>query len=474
MKAEKKNGYAGTSAKLVGTIVPIVLLMIFIFFTLTRNEILALSKDTLALESKNYAEHISTWTEQIINELDIYKCVIEQMGLDDEKTFQMMETSAGTHDAYPYGLYMGDEYGNYFDSSGWEPDEDFVVTERDWYIEGLEHKEFTFGEPYVDAMTGGTCVSVTTRIENYSAVCVLSADVYLDYASQLVTEIAEGRIENAFFVAEGSRMILADSDSTMIGRSLNDQSNSLLYQNINRLLDQGMTGQMEVRGEHGTYFIDINKIENTDWLFVTCMSHYQMFKTLQRVQVLMSIVAFVAACILAAVTSRVAKEMSKIRVKAKTDPLTRLLNRDGFKEMLLLALETYPDQGILLIIDVDNFKLINDQLGHPEGDVVLRRFAELLESYFNRNKDIVGRLGGDEFAVFVGRVITPAEVEIMLKKFIILIHETFDEKYPDQKLSASIGASFVEECNGYEDLYQNADTALYKVKRNGKDGFRIL
>ncbi|RAZ93706.1 GGDEF domain-containing protein, partial [Klebsiella oxytoca] len=60
-------------------------------------------------------------------------------------------------------------------------------------------------------------------------------------------------------------------------------------------------------------------------------------------------------------------------------------------------------------------KLVNDQLGHPVGDQVLREFASILENYFNRNKDITGRLGGDEFAVFVGRDIAIKETEGMLK-----------------------------------------------------------
>ena len=142
---KQKSRYIWTNIKLVCTIVPIVLLMIVVYFILVRNEIIALSKAKLALESQNYAEDISTWADSVLQEVTIYKSMVEQIGLDKDETYEMMKTSAGTHSAYPYGLYMGDDQGNYFDSSGWIPGDDFVVTERDWYKEGLAHDTFSFG-----------------------------------------------------------------------------------------------------------------------------------------------------------------------------------------------------------------------------------------------------------------------------------------------------------------------------------------
>ena len=471
---KQKSRYIWTNIKLVCTIVPIVLLMIVVYFILVRNEIIALSKAKLALESQNYAEDISTWADSVLQEVTIYKSMVEQIGLDKDETYEMMKTSAGTHSAYPYGLYMGDDQGNYFDSSGWIPGDDFVVTERDWYKEGLAHDTFSFGEPYVDAMTGSTCVSVTSRLNTGSAVSVMAADVYLDYAAQLTREITVNEIENAFFVTRESRLILADSNPAMVGNTLSSETDSLLYQNVNRLLDSEVIGQREVFGSNGSiYFVSINMIEDTGWYFVTSMNQKVVLNTLWRIEFPMLIVAIAAALLLFAVTSKFSREMSIIRKKAKRDPLTNLWNRNGFEEYVRLALEENPGQGLLLIIDMDNFKLVNDQLGHPVGDKVLQDFSCLLESYFNRNKDMVSRLGGDEFAVFIGRNISSAEAEAMLTKFIGLVHQNLEDKYPAQNLSASIGAAFVSHSESYNFLYQNADKALYEAKRNGKNRFHI-
>ncbi len=470
---EKGKRYIKSNVKLAGTVIPVVLAMIIIFFVPARSMILSLSKDKLTLASQNYAKDISTWTDQILSELDIYKGMIEWVGVDNEAVFEIMKSSYNVHEAYPYGLYVGDDKGMYFDASGWVPDEDYVITTRNWYVEGLNHEEFAFGEPYIDVMTGDPCVSITVLLDYEPAVTVLATDVYLDYASQVVDRITESSVENAFFVTGESRIIVADADRSLIGRSLREQDNSLLYRNINELLDEGRTGQSEAEGEKGTYYVNINKIENTGWYFVTCMNQGAALKDMVRLEVFTLIVAAIAAGIIIKVTFRTAKEMSEMTTKARTDSLTKLLNLGGYKEAVATALKDHPEQGVMLIIDMDNFKRINDQFGHPEGDAVLKQFAALLEEYFNRNRDIVARVGGDEFGVFVGRAITEAEMKGMLEKFMLLVHEAFDEKYHEQELSISIGSAFVREHgNSYEDLYQSADKALYEVKRSGKNGYQ--
>ncbi len=471
MKA--KHHYIWANIKLVCTIVPIVLVMIIIYFMLVRREILSLSKEKLVLESNYYVEEISAWAESVLSEVTIYKDMIERLGLENEDTYELMYTSVDSHEAYPFGLYMGDDQGNYFDASGWEPGENFVVTERDWYKEGLQHDRFAFGEPYVDAMTGGTCVSISSRLRTGPAVTVLSADVYLDYASQLAKEITSGQVEHAFFVTNGSRLILADSDASMIGMTLSAESESMLYQNVSSLLDEAKTGQHDILGDESVYFVNITAIPDTDWYFVTCMNRNEVLKKLWEIEFPMLLIAVVASALLFFLTSLFSKEMSSIRTKARMDPLTKLLNREGFEDLVRMALAERPGQGLLMIMDMDNFKLINDQLGHPVGDQVLRKFSSVLENYFNRNKDIVGRLGGDEFAVFVGRDISTKDTEGMLNKFISIVHQNFDSEYPDQKLSTSIGVGLAANNDTYELLYQNADKALYDAKWNGKDRFQI-
>ena len=460
--------------KLICSVMLIVLPVFTLLVMLVQQDVLELSKEKLVLQSQSSAQAVGFWAERILGELDIYKDMIEQVGMDDPHVFEVMGTSYPDHEAYPYGLYWGDREGNYFDSSGWVPGEDYIPAERTWYQEGLTRDRFGFGEPYVDAMTGSVCVSASARVANSPTESVVSADVYLNYASKVVADFAEGKIGNAFFVTGQSRIILADSDADMVGRPLQNEENTLLYQNIDRLLAKGQTGQQEIDGEDGRYIADILHIEAVDWYFVSCMNQKEALRNLDRIMLIMVGTSTAACLLLVLVTFRSAKQMAIMGIRARTDHLTGLLNRSGFRHAVKQAMAARPGQGLLLMMDLDNFKQVNDKHGHPEGDEALRSFAQQLEGFFNRSGDITARFGGDEFAVFVGRSLTLAEANGMLNKFVNRVQQTFAEKYPEEGLSVSIGVTFVPEKPVADELYRQMDAALYEAKRNGKNRFLIV
>lgn len=123
------------------------------------------------------------------------------------------------------------------------------------------------------------------------------------------------------------------------------------------------------------------------------------------------------------------------------------------------------------MMDLDNFKKVNDCEGHPEGDRVLRIFAKCLCAVF-RKEDVIGRIGGDEFAVLLSNEVPR---EILEEKSVSLREETrcalasYFEKY---QVSVSIGAVPVDSREDeYRKLYRCADTALYIAKYLGKDQF---
>ncbi len=465
----KKAKTSAVSLKLMGSVMLIVLPVFFLLVMLVRQDILELSREKLALQSQSGAKALGDWAEQILGELNIYKDMIEKTGMDDPQVFELMGTSYPGHEAFPYGLYWGNREGAYFDSSGWVPDEDYIPVERVWYQEGLARDRFGFGEPYVDAMTGAVCVSASAKVKSSPVESVVSADVYLDYASKVVADITEGNIGYAFFVTGQSRTILADSNAAMVGRPLGSEENALLYQNVDRLLAQGQTGQHETTGTNGRYIVDILHIEAVDWYFVTCMSQKDALRGLDRIMLIMVAMSSAASLLLVLITLRSAKQLALMGLRASTDPLTGLFNRSGFRQAVKEALAARPGQGMLLMMDLDNFKQINDKYGHPEGDAALKDFTRLLKAFFNRNGDIAARLGGDEFAVFVGRPLTPAEADAMLGKFVARVREVFAAKYPGVDMSVSVGVTFVPETPAAEELYRQTDAALYEAKRSGKN-----
>ena len=168
--------------------------------------------------------------------------------------------------------------------------------------------------------------------------------------------------------------------------------------------------------------------------------------------------AYNALCDKNAVTASVLKH------KAEHDPLTGLINRNAF-DQIKTALMGEQEPISYLIIDIDLFKKINDNYGHPIGDEVLKKVSRLLSEQF-RQTDYVARIGGDEFAVIMTKFGDNAD-EIIKRKIgnLNLALQAKDENLPPVTLS--VGVSYSEK--GYIPvLVEKADRALYSVKRNGR------
>ena len=151
--------------------------------------------------------------------------------------------------------------------------------------------------------------------------------------------------------------------------------------------------------------------------------------------------------------------------KYSRDAMTGALNRECAEKKISELLSQIKD-GYLFMLDIDNFKEINDTLGHSAGDRILALFAEEMEKEF-RPADIIGRIGGDEFIIFMpdasGASIAIQRAGRLLNRF---------SQLAGGMLTASIGISrFPGDGVSYLSLYEAADTAMYTAKRNGKNSY---
>ena len=155
-----------------------------------------------------------------------------------------------------------------------------------------------------------------------------------------------------------------------------------------------------------------------------------------------------------------------LRKKAEYDAVTGILNRTVF-EQLKEGLKNFQTPMALLLVDVDLFKEVNDTYGHEIGDKVLRKVAQMLYASF-RSSDFVARIGGDEFAVIMTDV-TKDQTEVIQNKIQIINDHLTRGVDGLLKVSLSVGVAFSLE--GFDqDLYKNADRALYQVKEQGRCG----
>ena len=167
---------------------------------------------------------------------------------------------------------------------------------------------------------------------------------------------------------------------------------------------------------------------------------------------------------------------------ADKDKLSGLLNKAAMERNVkqYLSAEGKYRQSALIIVDLDNFKDVNDNLGHMTGDAAIKDAAKKISLIFS-DRDFLGRFGGDEFCILMrfGTNITTEELLKILTVKASDLSSSLREDYSNGEekvsVSASIGISiFPDNGSTYEELFEKADSALYEVKQHGKDGFKIF
>ncbi len=166
------------------------------------------------------------------------------------------------------------------------------------------------------------------------------------------------------------------------------------------------------------------------------------------------------------------KAREKAEEEARTDVLTGLNNRRAFfefSEYALAQVKRYQIPLTLVMLDIDHFKKVNDNFGHPVGDEVLKFIASLLKIN-TRPTDILARLGGEEFVILMHDCDFESALKVAESLRQHIQEKCVHETDIDLAITASFGvASMVDTTNNIEDLLKSADTALYKAKQNGRN-----
>lgn len=164
-------------------------------------------------------------------------------------------------------------------------------------------------------------------------------------------------------------------------------------------------------------------------------------------------------------------EQQKLLIRAETDQMTGLYNKATTESKIQASLRELNGNSyeVLMLVDIDDFKKINDTFGHLKGDDVIIDIAKTLQEY-KGDYGIAGRLGGDEFCVFLTNVL---DTQLACEKA-VLIAERLREIYHDEcQVTLSIGIAATNQQIPYNVLLENADTALYQAKLNGKNRYYL-
>ncbi|MEG2174537.1 MAG: EAL domain-containing protein, partial [Oscillospiraceae bacterium] len=166
------------------------------------------------------------------------------------------------------------------------------------------------------------------------------------------------------------------------------------------------------------------------------------------------------------------REYNAMSAQIKTDLMTGLINRVSAEEMISQRLENGNNHCIMMMLDVDNFKQINDTRGHDYGDKVIRAVAEKLCLCFRKN-DIIARMGGDEFAIFIADISNSKPIEEKAHQLCKSMAEIKIDGEP-AAISCSMGIALSSHtANSFAALYQNSDKALYSAKCRGRNSVAV-
>ena len=309
-ETKKSKPLKGIKAKLLKTILPCVAIaiiaIIVISYVASKEIIVREAKDLLRAESKMNTRELETWTTGILNTLDMVQNTMQTVPMSEEMEKTYLATTVGMSEDYPNGVYVGDDQGKYVDMSGWVPDADYVVTERDWYQEGLTHETFAFGAPYLDADSGAFIVSASALIQtNNGAKTVAATDVFLSYASEMVSDIKVMGDGYAFLIDTDSNTILAHKDKDLVAQSVSKDSEDAYIRTVAYKIGSESGKVQTVKVGKTVYYVEIEPVKGTSWVLVSNVKESTVLEDLGNLQKKIIFIMIIAIIIIGILVERI-------------------------------------------------------------------------------------------------------------------------------------------------------------------------
>ena len=340
-----------------------------------------------------------------------------------------------------------------------------------WYYDFINSGEKVALDVDTDEVSfGKLTIFINCRVESPTGelLGVVGVGVDMSNIAALLqkTQKTYGRV---VYMVDESGLVQAHSDVTVIERR-----NIRTSLGIDKIADailasKGETLDTHYEGENGNILLTSRYIPNIKWYIIVEQDELISLQIV-RMMLLRTILIGLVASILAILISIkiVNKYNLKLENSSRLDHLTQVSNRLELDQRLLTEFALCKRNGetfSVLMIDLDNFKEINDTLGHIAGDETLIRFSKLVSSSL-RETDSFGRWGGDEFLVVLPKTHGPDAV-IVAEQLRSLVADS--DAFSNFKFTISIGVAELTQSDTIESLLSRTDKALYKAKDAGKD-----
>ena len=376
------------------------------------------------------------------------------------------------------GLY-GWINGEYLDGAGWVPDADYVAVERPWYTETRSSGEkITFVEPYLDMQTDTIMMTVSTLLSDGES--VVAMDVSRDQIQRIVEELSSDAEGSEAFVLDSSGIVVAHSDKTQLGKNYLREPDSLGGAIARRILEDGQR-QFDLETAEGNCSVYVDQLRG-GWYSVSLINSDIWYRPLQNILISFYVILALVVVLLVFVFlrmaaknlaleqlhTRVSEEEQRgdaLQVLSETDRMTGLFDHVSGKSKVEESLRSGTG-GMLLELDIDHFKEINDTCGHQTGDLVIVAVADAMRKTF-RSNDILVRLGGDEFGAYAVGIPNRGMGERLIHRLFEHLGETEIPELGDKKISVSVGAVLTagDGEESFDSLYSKVDNAMYVSKK---------
>ena len=272
---KKKRGRkkAGIQLKLMGTLIPIVVLSILgilIVVQRTTTRILRdVSEELLEASAVSAVNEVSAWTSDILGHLDAQRDTIEYMDMTPEEELAYVRHTEGLSASCPGGIYTATENKEVF--ANWEvPSADYDPTTRGWYQEGLTHQKFAFGDAYYDLTIDDMVVTATCALKTKDGALrgVAAGDVQLTEISRIMSAVRLEKTGAAYMMDAGARIILGAADSSVVGASFDELPEDSVYAAAVSWVDNGRSGLHTGSIGGKTYYFYIRWVPDCKWAAV--------------------------------------------------------------------------------------------------------------------------------------------------------------------------------------------------------------
>ncbi|MBU3013670.1 GGDEF domain-containing protein [Poseidonibacter lekithochrous] len=347
----------------------------------------------------------------------------------------------------------------------------FNASKREWCYEPMHNPKM---ETYVSNMfisnINQMMVIQVRKFPNNKGLAGIG--VNLSFFSQWLKKVNIGKY-GVIAIADNNLKLLSRQPSLPL--ALGKEVNSSIVRNFISLNKKqySYSNISPIDNENRLY--SVQKVDNLPFIVVVGEAHRDWLNSWYKelyISILITLLVWIMAWIILKHYTRILKQKSELEKLSVTDQLTKLYNRHKLHEVL--QNEFYRAERInysfgVIILDIDNFKLINDTYGHNIGDNILQELAMLLKKNI-RVSDTLGRWGGEEFLIIVPQGDTKSK-QILAEKLRIIIEKHI---FPTvTNITASFGISVYNKGDDIDSLIKKADDALYEVKENGRNQVRI-